>query len=155
LFLLFDSGIQIFYMNSSLTFANSINFVTGNPPSTIYSMDSHNDLLAYAVGDMVKVLNISSISNIQQILYFNATTIINDICVRYPYLIIATNNTIQQYDINLKAVVSKFANTTTNYRMSLIDYDIIHMYQDYPAIYSNFSAFRYNSIVSSNNGSCL
>ena len=80
---------------------------------------------------------------------------VNDVRIRYPYLLIACNNIISQYDINLGVIISSIRNTTVNYRMGIVGNSGIFMYKDYPNVYKTFSMLSFNEGYKSNNIACL
>ncbi len=86
---------------------------------------------------------------------FNMSNIVDDVRIRYPYLIIAHNNIISQFDINLGIIISSISNTTVNCRLGIINNSAILMYKDYPNFYTNFSTLLFNNIVKYNNIACL
>ena len=81
--------------------------------------DQSNDLgghLIYSLGTQITWLNITDIYNIVEIYQFQMGAQIDDLRIRPPYLFIASNNLISQYDIDIRMVISNFANFTIGYR---------------------------------------
>lgn len=54
---------------------------------------------------------------------------VDDVRMSFPYLIIATNNNLLQYDMHLKYVISTFPNATVGWRMQLFKNAGIITYQ--------------------------
>jgi hypothetical protein len=113
-------------------------------------MDAQGNYLTYSQNNTITVLNITNISKFVQISQFNMSNLIDDIRIRYPYLFIATNDVIIQYDLNLHVSISNISNKTIGWRMNVLSGSLIVMYKDYPNLYNNYSTLRYDFKASLN-----
>lgn len=96
-FIQFDKAIVVITMDSSLAQMNSI--AMSNTSSGLYRMDVYENYLVYSIGGGVTVMDCTSVSSMATKFTMTVSANIDDIKIRYPYLIIATGNTIEQYDI--------------------------------------------------------
>lgn len=143
IYFLFNTGIYIYSQDTSLTLLNAIKF---GVTATVCSMDASSKYLIYSIGSTINILNVTNATNLQLISTFNQTTAVDDARLALPFLMILTNNSLVQYDMNLKISIGNFSQNVTSagWRMHVLMSKAIFIYQDYPAKFSSMIACMAN-----------
>lgn len=82
-------------MNSSLSQVNSIAMPN---PGAVYHFDAFGIYLVYAYGSTVVMNKCTTVANVTKMYTITTPATVDDVRVRYPYLIIATNDTVIYYE---------------------------------------------------------
>lgn len=142
-------------MDSTLTILSTITMPVLSS-DTIFSMDTFDHYLVYSFQKTATIMDCSDPTNNIILSTVETPASIDDIRVRYPYLLIATNNTVQQYDMDVKQVVSSCANTTLGFRIAAMEYGIVYTYKEGLTRYSSYNVFRLTYTVAAGMGGvCL
>lgn len=150
MYLMFDSCVIVVAMNSTLTQTSLITLPTGLPAGTVFSMDTFGNYYQ----NFVAVWNCTNETNIVQLFNFTIAANIDDVRVRFPFLIIASNGSLIQYDMDLKAIINTFSNATLGWRIQLFNFNILYMYKDGVTNYPSFSTFKFDGTIAIINGTC-
>ena len=133
-----------------------VNSISMPSSGTVYHMDAYGNYLVYAYSSNVVVMKCANASSAVKMYTIKTPSSVDDVRVRYPYIIIATNNVVQQYDIDLMGTISLWSNTTTiGWNLAVFDNGIIYMYKSGVQNFRNFTIFRIDgNIPALSGGTC-
>lgn len=112
-------------------------------------MDANPSYLIYAIDSVAHILNITDISNLIQLYTIDRITKIDDIGILYPFLYILTNDSLIQYDMDLRLPIVSYNMlnqniSTAGYRFNIYMGKIISTYQDNPRKYEFIPVYMVN-----------
>lgn len=117
--------------------------VTFRDDAGAYSFGVFEDKIVYALDNLIKVINEDSLTLLYQI---NFPTLVDDVQMSFPFLLILSNNSLCQYDLNLKIKIScfEFFTQTLNWKILPLSDDLFHAYQPFPIALSDLRTYKMN-----------